>query len=54
MTFYLIWNGEIIDETEDRQDADYLRGEYTLAYGGSVRIADENDREVQRIQQEDQ
>jgi hypothetical protein len=33
---YLVWQGEIIDETEDRQNAVYLVGEYNMAYGGGV------------------
>ena len=44
MTYYLIGTyrgeSELIDETSTRQDAEYLRGEYQLAYGAewTVRI----------------
>ena len=37
MTFYIIgrYKGreEIVDSTEDSKDAEYLRGEYQMAYG---------------------
>lgn len=37
--FNLVWNGEVIEEDiETREEAEYLRGEYQLAYGGTVRI----------------
>jgi hypothetical protein len=36
--YILFWNGEEIDETENRADAIYLRNEYNLAYGGGVTI----------------
>ena len=36
MKIYLIWNDEIIDETDNQSEADYLIGEYNAAYGGGV------------------
>jgi hypothetical protein len=40
--YVLIWRSqygtEAIDEAETRQEADYLRGEYQLAYGGCVTV----------------
>jgi len=43
-TVYLILgryqgNTEEIDETEDRKDAVYLRGEYAMAYGAGWAIS---------------
>lgn len=34
----IIWQGEIVDETDTRKDAIYLRNEYNLAYGGGCTI----------------
>lgn len=36
--FVLWWKNEEIDEVETREEAEYLQGEYTLAYGGTVTI----------------
>lgn len=40
--FHIMWNGgygiEEIDTTDTRVDADYLVGEYQMAYGGRVWI----------------
>lgn len=42
MTYCLIWKGEKIEEEiSDIEEARYLQGEYTLAYGGSVTIRKE-------------
>tara|TARA_Y100000310_G_scaffold341019_1_gene438789 strand:+ start:1904 stop:2029 length:126 start_codon:yes stop_codon:yes gene_type:complete len=38
MPYKLIWNKEEIDEADTKKEAEYLRGEYMLAYGGSVII----------------
>jgi hypothetical protein len=38
MAFKLIWNKEEIDEAKTREEAEYLKGEYQLAYKGIVRI----------------
>ena len=37
-TFKLFWKGEEIDTAETRKEAEYLRGEYNLAFGGGVTI----------------
>ena len=34
--YYLIWNGEIIEEGLTLEEAKYLTKEYTMAYGGTV------------------
>lgn len=34
--FNLIWNGEVIDSFETRAEAEEMRNEYNLAYGGGV------------------
>ena len=39
MTYVLKWKGEEIDTANDKQEAEYLRGEYNLAYGGGVVIS---------------
>lgn len=37
--FYLVWKGEVIEsEIATRNEAEYLRGEYAMAYGGIVTI----------------
>lgn len=37
--FNLEWKGEIIEEDiKTRQEAEYLQGEYNLAFGGGVSI----------------
>jgi len=41
MTYLLVWNDEVIDETDDFTDAMYLQGEYSLAYGGVVTISED-------------
>ncbi len=43
MTYELVWTSrygtEVIDETDSKTDAEYLRAEYQMAYGeGTVRI----------------
>ena len=36
-TYYLIWNGEVIEEDiEGRKEALYLKNEYNMAYKGGV------------------
>jgi hypothetical protein len=35
-TYNLVWKGETIEEGLDEKEADYLLGEYNLAYGGGV------------------
>jgi len=44
--FNLIWEGEIIDTVDTRDEAAYLAQEYKLAYGGgqiTIEEADEDD-----------
>ena len=36
--YFIIWNGEEIDQAETRQDARYLVKEYNLAFGGGCSI----------------
>lgn len=38
--YELIWNKEVIDETETETEAIYLQGEYQMAYGGTVSIVE--------------
>ena len=38
MSYVLMWKGEEIDTAKDLQEAEYLRGEYNMAYGGGVTI----------------
>ena len=38
MIYILKWKGEEIDEAETLKDAQYLRNEYNMAYGGGVTI----------------
>lgn len=39
--WHLMWNGEVIEwSIETEEDADYLKGEYNLAYDGGVTIHD--------------
>jgi len=35
-TYYLIWNGEIIESDLSKKEAVYLQKEYNLAYKGGV------------------
>ena len=34
----IVWNGEVVDETEDRKNAIYLKNEYNMAFGGGCSI----------------
>ena len=34
----LIWNGELIDTASTRKEAIYLKTEYLIAMGGSIKI----------------
>lgn len=36
--YILFWNGEQIDETENKNDAVYLKNEYNTAFRGGVTI----------------
>jgi len=37
--YKLIWKGEVIEEDiATREEAEYLQGEYTMAYKGTVTI----------------
>lgn len=36
--YQIIWNGEVVDETEDRQNARYLKNEYNIAFKGGCSI----------------
>ena len=36
--FALIWENEVIDSFENRAEAEEMRNEYNLAYGGGVTI----------------
>jgi len=36
--YELIWKGEVIDSADTKKEAEYLRGEYQMAYGGVVTI----------------
>jgi hypothetical protein len=36
--YYLVWNGEVIEDNLSREDAYYLADEYSLAFGSSVNI----------------
>ena len=36
--FILVWKGEEIDQFETRAEAEDMRDEYNLAYGGGVTI----------------
>lgn len=38
MVYNLFWKGENIDEADTKKEAEFLRGEYNLAYGGGVSI----------------
>jgi len=38
MGYRLFWKGEEIDTADTREEAEYLRGEYNLAYNGGVSI----------------
>jgi len=38
MEYILKWKGEEIDEAKDEEEAEYLRNEYNMAYGGGVSI----------------
>lgn len=43
--FKLKWKGETIEEDiETLKEAEYLRGEYSLAYGGGVSVHRQNGR----------
>ena len=43
--FVLVWKGEEIDQFETRAEAEEMRNEYNLAYGGGVTVeyAEEDD-----------
>lgn len=41
VTYKLVWKGEVIEEELTREEAEYLQGEYTLAYGSPVSIKKE-------------
>lgn len=34
--YYLIWKNEIVDDTDDKENAEYLRTEYTMAYQDGI------------------
>ena len=36
--YILIWQGEEIDETDTRKEAQFLRQQYNIAFGGGVTI----------------
>ena len=36
--FELYWEGECIDSFDTRKEAESMRSEYTMAYGGTVTI----------------
>ena len=36
--FKLVWKGEVIDEFDTRDEAEAMRAEYNLAFGGGVTI----------------
>lgn len=38
MGYKLIWKGEEIDTADTKEEAEYLRGEYIMVYGGNVQI----------------
>ncbi len=40
-TYKLVWNGEIIEHDLTKEDADYLQGEYNIAFKGGVTIEEE-------------
>lgn len=43
--FNLIWNNEVIDTADSKEEAAFLVAEYEMAYGGTVAVeeADEDD-----------
>jgi len=36
--YKLVWKKEVIDNCKTKKEAEYLRSEYNLAYGGGVTI----------------
>lgn len=38
--FDLIWNGEVIDSFSSEAEAEKMKAEYEMAYGGSVKIVE--------------
>lgn len=36
--YYIIWNREEVDSTEDRENAKYLLNEYNMAYKGGCTL----------------
>lgn len=38
MAYKLMWKGEEIDTADNTKEAEYLQGEYNLAFGGGVSI----------------
>jgi hypothetical protein len=43
--FNLIWEGEVIDTVDSREEAAYLAQEYKLAYGGGAITIEEADKD---------
>ena len=43
MTYKLIWNGEIIDEFDDEDEARAMAGEYELAFHSPVQVVEDRD-----------
>ena len=36
--YELVWQREVIDEAETKEEAEYLKGEYQIAYKGYVSV----------------
>jgi hypothetical protein len=41
--FDLIWNGEVIDSFSSEAEAEKMKVEYEMAYGGSVKIVESDE-----------
>lgn len=41
--FDLIWNGEVIDSFSSEAEAEKMKAEYEMAYGGSVKIVESDE-----------
>lgn len=42
MTYDIIWKREVVDTADDRKEAEYLRTEYNMAFGGGCTIKKNN------------
>ena len=40
MKYLIVWKSEVVDETTSKKNAQYLRSEYNMAFGGGCSIVE--------------